>query len=796
MGYIVGIEDPQALDPQIVGWKFASLARAVQAGMQVPEAIVIGTPAHAYFRATGTWPDGLQVRVVEAARRLGLRRGISIRSSATHEDLPGQSFAGQYRTFLQVDSEAAILRRIEECWKSAESEALRSYLRAINLQGADIEAPLVAVILQRMVVAAFAGVAFSRHPLRSGQDEIVIEAVRGLAEDLVSGHRSPCRAHVQRDGRVSIESGPGSSPRWSRAAPWRAVADLLRHLEAAFGAEALDMEWAVDRDHWLWLLQVRPMTGSPSEEGLAPSGAWTRKIADDLWADRLEPFMAEVMLRHAPRFDLSRIARRTGIAPVLPALAVIDGYLYINCESIRRIIAYLPEALRFKDLATLLPAGADLADIPSPGAWVLSRILFRIALLPFGEPGMIPFLCLRNAPATIRHLRSRLAPGDPPGDRELQAMLNRLQADLQTLLLVQEHNQWPYFHATVFAWVLRWLAVDRLKMSGADFLGLISHGADNVTIAVEHWFRSTAAHIGSASELRERFLKEPPDALFDALPPELRARLDEFLRRYGSRSRHRTLLIRRWAEAPWEVVGILQSLVRHSQAAGSGPKAPAPPTNPHQRLGPVFRRLLVLLARMTRRFLDVREDLRFLLDDVLFRIRTDLLSLGERTGLGETIFFLKPQEIEALVAGRMNTLEASSVAGRRQQRFLKSVAPATFWVDGCPEYGADGTVLRGTGTSLGRVSGRAVVVENPAATRIRRGDVVVARHTDPGWTPIFSLIGGIVTEEGGLLNHCSIVARELGIPSIVGVSRATQLIPEGSRVTIDGGAGLVWIEKD
>jgi pyruvate,water dikinase len=201
---------------------------------------------------------------------------------------------------------------------------------------------------------------------------------------------------------------------------------------------------------------------------------------------------------------------------------------------------------------------------------------------------------------------------------------------------------------------------------------------------------------------------------------------------------------------------------------------------------------------MTRRFLDVREDLRFLLDDVLFRIRTDLLSLGERTGLGETIFFLKPQEIEALVAGRMNTLEASSVAGRRQQRFLKSVAPATFWVDGCPEYDfcADGTVLRGTGTSLGRVSGRAVVVENPAATRIRRGDVVVARHTDPGWTPIFSLIGGIVTEEGGLLNHCSIVARELGIPSIVGVSRATQLIPEGSRVTIDGGAGLVWIEKD
>jgi len=83
-----------------------------------------------------------------------------------------------------------------------------------------------------------------------------------------------------------------------------------------------------------------------------------------------------------------------------------------------------------------------------------------------------------------------------------------------------------------------------------------------------------------------------------------------------------------------------------------------------------------------------------------------------------------------------------------------------------------------------------------AAAKIRRGDIVVARHTDPGWTPILSVIGGIIMEEGGLLNHCSIVARELGIPSIVGVSRATQLIPEGVRVTIDGGAGMVRIEKD
>jgi pyruvate,water dikinase len=189
--------------------------------------------------------------------------------------------------------------------------------------------------------------------------------------------------------------------------------------------------------------------------------------------------------------------------------------------------------------------------------------------------------------------------------------------------------------------------------------------------------------------------------------------------------------------------------------------------------------------------------LRFLLDEALFRIRRDLLALGRLSEMNETIFFLTPREIEEMVTGRLAPQLAATIATQRQRRFQTPVEPGTFWVDGRPEYDfcAGGTVLRGIGTSLGRVTGRAVIVEDPAAVKIRRGDVVVARHTDPGWTPIFSVIGGIVMEEGGLLNHCSIVARELGIPSIVGVSRATQLIPEGARVTIDGGAGMVKIEE-
>ncbi|HSM90285.1 MAG TPA: PEP/pyruvate-binding domain-containing protein, partial [Desulfobacterales bacterium] len=128
MVFIVGFEDAQALDPRTVGSKFAALARAARAGFAVPEAVAIATNAHGHFLVSGSWPDGLREEAIETARRLDIRQGVSVRSSATREDLAGQSFAGQYRSFLEVDSEEDLLRRIETCWESAGSETVRSYL--------------------------------------------------------------------------------------------------------------------------------------------------------------------------------------------------------------------------------------------------------------------------------------------------------------------------------------------------------------------------------------------------------------------------------------------------------------------------------------------------------------------------------------------------------------------------------------------------------------------------------------------------------------------------------------------
>ena len=122
---------------------------------------------------------------------------------------------------------------------------------------------------------------------------------------------------------------------------------------------------------------------------------------------------------------------------------------------------------------------------------------------------------------------------------------------------------------------------------------------------------------------------------------------------------------------------------------------------------------------------------------------------------------------------------------------------ATFYNDGLAEneFQSDTNLIRGIGTSPGRVSGRAKIVRDPSKADIRYGDILIAKNTDPGWTPILSIAGGMVMEEGGLLNHCSIVARELGVPSIVGVHQATRRIKDNDLITIDGGLGVVALEE-
>ncbi len=790
MGHIVPLDADEALAEHLVGRKFAFLARAFREGFPVPAAFAVSTRAHAAWRAEAAWPEGLREEVTAAAGRLGLR--LSVRSSAVKEDLAGWSFAGQYRSFLNISTTAELLARVEDCWQSAASDAVRAYLAASAVEGAAAEAPLMAVVLQRMVHASWSGVAFSRDPRQPRLGTAVwIEAVRGTGEDLVSGRRTPWRARVEREGapRVLYDGGPSS--RLPPEVPWPAIAGLLLRLEARLGIPEIDIEWALDGEGRLWLLQLRPITTRGEEAtDLPPPGIWTRRMAEDLWGERLEPFLADVMLRHAPRFDLSRILSRLGIAPVRPALAVIHGYLYLNGQAVLDLAGFLPRRLRPPILETLLPAG--LAPAAAPPAIPAARrllCLLRLPFLPLREPACLPGVCLRRASSAMAKLGARLDPPRRPPPGTAAEALAALAFDLETLGRIQENNQWPYFHAAVQLVFLRELSSRGFGLPGEAVLQLIGRKSRNVTLAIEAAFRALAESLRAEPDRAARFAAaEATENLPSLLPPPLQRELDRFLAVYGARSRHRTLLVPRWAEAPEEVLGILQSLVR-TPPAPSGRKASR---DFRARSAPF---LLRGLARRVTRFLDLREELRFLLDRALFRIRLDLLALGRFLGLAEEVFFLRFAELEDLVSGRLPHAEARRLAEKRRRRFESPWEPATFWIEGRPEYALspERSTLGGIGASPGTATGRAVPVFHPAQAVLRRGDILVARHTDPGWTPLLSIVAGVVTEEGGLLNHCAIVARELGIPTVVGVRGATRIIPEGAWITVDGGSGTVVV---
>jgi pyruvate,water dikinase len=822
MKYLVHFENDKAIESLVVGHKFSALARAFRAGFAVPPAVAISAEAHRYFLTHKNWPDRLLSEVAGAARMLGLTEGVSIRSSGIREDLEQQSFAGLYRSFLAVVHEKDLKGCIEQCWKSAESENVQSYTRSILPED---NIPLMGVILQQMVPAAFAGVAFSRNPMHPSRDEMVIEAIEGLAQNLVSGHTSPHRALVDRHGNLTVIA-PGEQSSSSNKdnallltdSQWLSIADLVRQLEAFGDGVPLDIEWAIDDRNELWLLQVRAITALNKEEPIVPAGFWTRKIANDLWADRLTPFLAYALIKNAPRFDLSRTLKFLGIPVVIPTMTVINGYLYVNIKSLAQALAFIPQKFRIAELGSLFPPKFDPDNIPLPGLFKKISVAARSLFLPFREPGVNPFICLWLSSRHQGKINKRLEDLEHLSDATPQQAFEKILRALDTMAYIQITNQWPYSYATACMWILRWVVVDILGLQHSDFLRLLSKGGKNITIDIEKKFKEMSRKISRDAVLKTRFLNESPYRLAATLPEEFRDEIDVFLKIYGCRSPHRTLYVPRWAEAPATVIGILQSLIRHQDSPLSVSANKTSPVSrqlkskdnqvfdhrpissyddilksqrvKHRRIA---RSGVRLILRLTLRFLDLREDLRFLLDKVLYQIRKGLFVIGKQTGLGDMVLFLNQEELNQLVCGELSLNAAKSLALDRHKSFSKPFDPTPFYMDGQPvnEFPIDAKLMRGTGTSPGRVTGRARIVEDPSRADLKAGDILVARNADPGWTPVLSIVNGMVLEEGGLLNHCSIVARELGIPSIVGVRQATEKIPDGSLIMVDGGLGLV-----
>jgi pyruvate,water dikinase len=850
------------------------LATANAAAADAPAALEAASAAIRGRFSAGHVPPELAAAIRHAYGALDLASvAVAVRSSATAEDLPGLSFAGQQDTALNVVGEEGLLRAVVDGWSSLWTARAIGYRARNGIPHADVA---LAVVVQTMVQAEAAGVLFTANPLTGLLGETVIDATLGLGDALVSGQVEPDHYVVAAAGQIVSKTlgtktlspdapGASDSARRVQALPDEAITELAalgRQVEALFGAPQ-DVEWAW-ADGKLWLLQARPITslyplpvGMPAEPlQVLASFAAVQGIMDPitpLGQDVIRGFIASIAnlfgyhetyssvraltvagerlfinvssaLRHAAARKLARVIPSFVEPAVGRVLAVIwdDPRLApttdrFSFRTVRRIARFLlPIAGRF--LGTLLQpdagrrraqaaAEAAIAAFQTRGAaatTLAARLdlldeIFRTArtvvlgrLLPGFAPGM----------ATLNWL-TRLCAGLPEGRRDVWEVTRGLPHNVTTQMDLA-----------------LWAASQTVR-------------ADPTAAA-----RFTAAE---ATDLAA-------DYLAGRLPPAAQAAVAAFLARYGMRGVGEIDLGRpRWREDPTPVIQAIRSYL-HIQTPDAAPdvvfaRSAAEAEAAIGRLiakarqthgGWLKARLVRWISRRVRSVAGMRETPKFTIIRIFDVARTAMLEVGrelmERGVLErpEDVFFLHLDELRALAAGESggagvwengsvgepNTpmlphshtptpLYAQTVSTRRllyDREKLRRQIPLVMLSDGRTFYPgaemasvANADILTGSGVSPGVAEGIVRVVHDPRGAQLAPGEILVCPGTDPAWTPLFLAAGGLVMEVGGLMTHGSVVAREYGIPAVVGVSGATTRLETGQRVRVDGSVGKVTI---
>ncbi|WFE65250.1 PEP/pyruvate-binding domain-containing protein [Micromonospora sp. WMMD714] len=788
----------------LVGGKAAGLGELIRAGERVPDGFCVTTEA---YRA-GVVP---QDEVRAAYARLG-GGPVAVRSSATDEDLPDASFAGQHDTVLDVEGEADLVAAIDTCWKSLHGDRAVAYREAHGTDPADAR---MAVVVQRMVTPVRAGVLYTANPVTGNRTEMLVDVGTGLGTRVVDGHTDA--NHLVLTGADHPEDGPAGAAGARRgAAPGPGWHDDLwtagRRIQAHFGVPQ-DVEWAIDHDGTLWLLQSRPVTT------LFPLPPQT----DDLRV-YVEFGNVQGMLRPVTPMGMSTLSRM--IAAMVASLGMrveivdIGGRLYGDLTDLVRRPAARKRLVRLMAV-----------DFGPRAQAVMEHVLRDPRFAPSGDRSRRPAdASLGTALRALRGILRALARPDAARDR-LLAAVDRLRAEStappqahtahERLRFVRDHGEdtddvaddvtWPIvagmLASALPAQLLKGVATE------ADVHAVLRGVPHNVTIEMDLalWALASAA-------------RPHRDLLLDTPPAELAARylrgalpeigLAAFLSRYGHRAAAEADVgVPRWAEDPTPVFAAIANYLRltdpaqapdrrFAEAAGAAEAALNELAARAVRQRPVRGRIAVFLLRRARRLAGLRESGKFAGLYRLQAVREQLLLIGSTLfPVADDVMFLTLDEVETALGGTdLSGLVARRRATHRRE-LRRRVVPVAILSDGTdvestlPATDDGEGLLRGVGAATGKVTGPARVVTDPATAYLEPGEILVTATTDPGWTPLFLTAAALVTETGAVMAHGPTVAREYGIPAVISVPGATSRIVTGQVITVDGAAGTVTTRR-
>ena len=803
-----------ATDRNIVGGKAASLARLAQSGFAPPDFFSIRSDA---FRQDGDdiiTEQGLEEDLHQALKALG-NGPFAVRSSGRAEDGAETSYAGQFTSILNTP-ETEVIDAAKKVWASGFGEGVQAY-RDLNSDD-KIEAP--AIVVQRMINARAAGVAFSADPVSGLRQRVVISAISGLGDRLVSGEVDGEDWTVDWDGTfLNAPEGPDVLSK----ADASAVSELAREIETAFGSPQ-DIEWAFDGDQ-LHILQARPIT-TPLLPPANPDEALT--IFDNSNIVESYPGLVSPLTYSFAVYSYARVyrafVRLLGVSESVIAdnaavfenmLGRIDGRVYYNLVNWYRALALLPgfslnrsfmETMMGLDEPLPKEVTAKIGPPPAKGIGKLGEFL-RLVRVSFKLVWAAIWL-----PRTIKGFYARLNQS-LNGKMDLdKAPLTNLAAEYRNIES-QLLDRWDAPLVNDFLCMIafgasrnlmkKWLGEDGLSFHNDLMIGQGDIVSAEPVQRIAKMGRMIA-EAGISDAVRNDGLAAFADH------PDIRLEVDSYLAKFGDRCTQ---------ELKLESIPLTEDPTTLLMAIAATADRPSKPTSHAEE--PEWEKIFEghagrqRIARWTMDWTKARvrdrENLRFERTRIFGHARRVLLAMGrqltaiDKLDAERDIFFLTINEILGAIEGFGLSQDLRSIVAVRKAEDLASAGRVdpdeTIEIRGAAinvnfgqaeaEMPTFSEEQKGTGCSAGIVTAAARVIHDPRTESLTPGDILVARHTDPGWIAVFSNASAIVVERGSLLSHTAIVARELGIPCVVGLKGATRWIQNGETIGVDGARGVV-----
>ena len=881
---IVPLDSRQYIDEKTVGHKAASLVRLKRIGLPVPAGFFITAPfyrehlernkliSHIQSVAdirTGTDPakisallSGLQEAIIKAPmtemqrldiethyRSLGAKR-IAVRSSATAEDLPEHSFAGQYESYLGISSLSECIEAVKNCWSSLWTLRAFDYRRQNNIDHLKVD---MAVIVQELVSADTSGVIFTADPLTGRRESIVIEACFGLGDALVSGKVTPDRfmhdkkkhklhtwlisekkiEHVLDDNGTVKEQAISEEKSKTRTLSKKQIKRLAKFgqkIEVEFGCPQ-DIEWTI-KDNRIWLLQSRPITNlpTPKEKSWEERQVWSNIGAQEVLPDVVTP----------ATLSLIENLTETMFDPALRALCldrgdhpyygVLAGRVYFNANIWIAVINALPVA-RDYDFSEEVGSEPGLHKIIEIEKTMTDDDLPELNFKRFRFFLKIPLLILGWLANTHRKGQSIIDQSKKMNDKWQSVDPASLSAEQivsncksvitnfrdlcsKALYLFGVMAAYPALEIVCSKWLPDQQQCAKRLLAGLGVMEDANSGLDLWQLALV---------VDSNPQLRDTILSNDDWQTINHKLPQTKSgsefleRWDEFMDRHGFHCRAEIELFNaRWAETPDYILSLLRSYIgsigktdplenharSEQQREQLAQKCRKSLRNPLKRM---FFNYLLARAQSGSVF---RENVKCEIVRLIRNLRIMLIEVGRKLHNEliiknpEDIFFLKLEELEPVIQGRASFDVTATITERRAEyeHWQTVTPPSTIVGQYDPQKSApepldtDAEVLKGLAVSAGIATGKArVILRTDEQQQVLPGEILVAPFTDPGWTPYFVPAVAIVMDQGSLLSHGSIVAREYGIPAVVNVGYATKIIKTGQKIQVDGNQGVVRI---